>query len=65
MARYVTSTKGDTISLRDRAASIRWAAERMANEYLAEDLRQFADQLDAEAARKENRPFNVFTDFVA
>ena len=39
--------------LRDRAASIRWAAEGMQSEARVRELQQFADQLEAEADRLE------------
>jgi hypothetical protein len=39
--------------LRDRAASIRWAAEGMQSEARMRELQQFADELDAQADRLE------------
>jgi hypothetical protein len=39
--------------LRDRAASIRWAAEGMQNEWRVRELQEFADALEAEANRLE------------
>jgi hypothetical protein len=39
--------------LRDRAASIRWAAEAMQSETRIRELRQFADELEAQAERLE------------
>jgi hypothetical protein len=39
--------------LRDRAASIRWAAEGMQNEWRVRELQEFANELEAEANRLE------------
>lgn len=39
--------------LRDRAASIRWAAKGMQNTVRVRELEQFADELEAEAGRLE------------
>jgi hypothetical protein len=39
--------------LRDRAASLRWAAGIMQDADRAEDLRQFAEQLERQAATLE------------
>jgi hypothetical protein len=39
--------------LRDRAASIRWAADGMQSEARVRELQQFADELDAQAERLE------------
>ncbi len=44
---------GDPRELRDRAASIRWAAEGMQNEWRVRELQEFADELEAEANRLE------------
>jgi hypothetical protein len=62
MARHITHSQPYTLSLRDRAASIRWVAGRMTNEYLAEDLRRFADQLDAKADEAEQHRYNFLLD---
>ena len=64
MARHVTHAQLCTLSLRDRAASIRWAAGRVTNEYLAEELRRFADQLDAKADEAEQHRYNSPPDLV-
>jgi hypothetical protein len=40
-------------SLRDRAASLRWAAGIMQDVDRAQDLRQFAEQLERQAATLE------------
>ncbi len=47
------SDTGDPRELRDRAASIRWAAEGIHNEWRVRELREFADELEAEANRLE------------
>ena len=39
--------------LRDRAASIRWAAEGMQSEARMHELNQFADELEAQADQLE------------
>ncbi len=62
MARYVTPAKLYTQSLRDRAAGIRWAADRMTHEQRAADLRRFADQLDAQADEAEQHRSDLFQD---
>ena len=49
MRRQVANPQLVPLSLRDRAASIRWAAKRVRVEKLADELREFADQLEAEA----------------
>ena len=48
-----SSDSGDPRELRDRAASIRWAAEGMQNESRVRELQEFADELEAEANRLE------------
>jgi hypothetical protein len=42
-------------SLRDRAASLRWAAESMQDTDRAHELRRFAEQLEQQAAVLEQR----------
>jgi hypothetical protein len=44
---------GNPGELRDRAASIRWAAGSMQNESRVRELQEFADELEAEADRLE------------
>lgn len=48
-----SSDSGDPRELRDRAASIRWAAESMHSETRVRELQEFADELEAEANRLE------------
>jgi hypothetical protein len=48
-----SSDSGDPRELRDRAASIRWAAESMQSETRVRELQEFADELEAEANRLE------------
>ena len=48
--------RGETpAELRERAANLRWAVERMKNEGGAHELRAFADQLEEEAEALERR----------
>lgn len=47
------SETGNPRELRDRAASIRWAAGGMQNEWRVRELQEFADELEAEANRLE------------
>jgi hypothetical protein len=44
---------GSPRELRDRAASIRWAAGGMQNESRVRELQEFANELEAEANRLE------------
>jgi hypothetical protein len=49
-----SSESGNPRELRDRAASIRWAAESIQNESRVRELQEFADELEAEASRLES-----------
>jgi hypothetical protein len=46
-------TPATPVQLRERAASIRWAARTIQDEARVRQLQEFADQLDAEATRLE------------
>jgi hypothetical protein len=50
-----TPSSIDNVSLRDRAASIRWAADRVEGSVRAVELRAFADHLDTVASQMEPR----------